>query len=284
MADSIAERISRYVLDGTDEDLRRLLGISELMADHTRAAIARTGILPGWNAIECGCGPLGALGILTELVGSQGRVVGIDFHEASVTRCRLLLDLLHVDNGEVVVADIHDVTPRELGAPFDLAYSRCFLMHQADPVATLAAIGKLVRPGGWIVAQEPLRYPPPISHPRVPAQEEYWELMYQAMERSGLPAFSVETLPRSAQAAGLEVVHVDGYFRADLDADRSLDLHMTTLAASKARIVATAVATDVEVGALLAEIKRAMAEDRTWSASPFFIDLILRMPEPSPAG
>ncbi len=278
MRDSIAERISRYVLDGSDEDLRRLLGISELMADHTRAAIMRTGIKPGWNVIECGCGPLGALGVLAELVGSQGRVVGIDFNEASVARCRSVLEMLYVNNGEVFVADIHDVGSKELGAPFDLAYSRCFLMHQSDPVATLAAMGKLVRPGGWILAQEPLRYPPPISHPRVPAQEKYWELMYRAMEANGIPSFSVEELPRSAQTAGLKVVDVDGYYRPRLDAVRSFDLHMTTLAASKARIVAAGVATDTEVDALLAEIKAAMAEDHTWSASPFFLDLVMRIP------
>jgi SAM-dependent methyltransferase len=276
MADSIAERISRYVLDGSDEDLRRLLGISELMADHTRAAIMRTGIQPGWSAIECGCGPLGALGVLAELVGPEGRVVGIDFHEASAARCRSVLEMLRVDNGEVLVADIHDVHSKALGAPFDLAYSRCFLMHQSDPVATLAAIGKLVRPGGWIVAQEPLRYPPPISYPRVPAQEKYWELMYRAMEASGIPSFSVEELPRSANAAGLEVVDVDGYYRARLDAVRSLDLHMSTLAATRERIVAAGVATDAEVDDLLAEIKAAMAKDHTWSASPFFLDLVMR--------
>jgi SAM-dependent methyltransferase len=278
MADSIAVRISRYVLDGSDEDLRRLLGISELMADHTRSAILRTGITPGWNVIECGCGPLGALGVLAELVGSQGRVVGIDFHEASVARCRSVLEMLHLDNCEVIVSDVHDVDLKELGAPFDLAYSRCFLMHQSDPVATLTAVGNLVRPGGWIVAEEPLRYPPPTSHPRVPAQERYWELMYRAMESNDIPSFSVEALPRSAQAAGLEVVDVDGYYRVDLDAVRSLDLHMTTLAASRARLVAAGVATDAEVDALLAEIKAAMAEDHTWSASPFFLDLVMRIP------
>lgn len=278
MADGIAERISRYVLDGSDEDLRRLLGISEFLGDHTRAAIMRTGIQPGWSAIECGCGPLGGLGVLGDLVGSGGRVVGIDFHDASIARCRSVLQMLRVDHAEVLVADVHDLDPKELGAPFDLAFSRCFLMHQTDPAVTLAAMARLVGPGGWIVAQEPLRHPPPISHPRVPAQEKYWELMYQAMEANGIPSFSVETLPLSAQAAGLEVVHMDVFARPTLDAARSLDLHLTTLAASKARIVAASVATDAEVDRLLAEIKGAMTQERTWSASPFILDLVMRTP------
>ena len=58
MTEAISERISRYVLDGSDEDLKRLLRISDFLADHTRSTIVRTGIQPGWSAIECGCGPL----------------------------------------------------------------------------------------------------------------------------------------------------------------------------------------------------------------------------------
>jgi len=274
--DVIAERISRYVLDGSDDDLRRLLRISEFLAEPTRAAITRTGIRPGWSAIECGCGPLGALGILADLVGPEGRVVGIDFHEATVARCRSVLDMLGVGYGDVMVADVHGLDPKEAGAPFDLAYCRCFLMHQANPAETLSAVSRLVRPGGWIVVQEPLRFPPPVSHPRVPAQERYWELMYLAMEASGIPSYSVETLPGSAETAGLEVVHIGGFNRPALDAASSLELHLLTLVASRARIVGSGVASETEVEALLAEMRAAMAEDLQWSASPFFLDLVMR--------
>jgi SAM-dependent methyltransferase len=41
-----------------------------------------------------------------------------------------------------------------VGGPFDLAYTRLFLMHQPDPVRTLRQIAGLLRPGGWLVAQE----------------------------------------------------------------------------------------------------------------------------------
>ena len=38
MAEAVAERVRRYIFDGTDQDLRRLLGISELSAEMARAA------------------------------------------------------------------------------------------------------------------------------------------------------------------------------------------------------------------------------------------------------
>jgi hypothetical protein len=46
MADVTADRIRRYVLDGSDEDLRRLLSLSESFAEHARRAFRRVGAIP----------------------------------------------------------------------------------------------------------------------------------------------------------------------------------------------------------------------------------------------
>src|SRR5580704_11836967 len=59
MAEAVAERVRRYILDGSDEDLRRLLAIAELSAEMARAAFGRLGVQPGWTAIDCGRGPIG---------------------------------------------------------------------------------------------------------------------------------------------------------------------------------------------------------------------------------
>jgi hypothetical protein len=57
MAEEITERVSRYILDGSDQDLRRLLSGAELGAENACAAFRRAGLQQGWNAIDCGCGP-----------------------------------------------------------------------------------------------------------------------------------------------------------------------------------------------------------------------------------
>jgi SAM-dependent methyltransferase len=93
MAEPVGERVRRYILDGSDEDLRRLLSIAETTREMAAA----------------------------------------------------------------------------VGGPFDLAYTRLFLMHQPDPVRTLSQIAGLLRPGGRVVAQEALRSPPPRSHPHLGA-------------------------------------------------------------------------------------------------------------------
>jgi len=60
MAEAVTERVRRYILNGSDEDLRRLLGIAEISAEMARAAFRRVGVQPGWTAIDCGCGPSAA--------------------------------------------------------------------------------------------------------------------------------------------------------------------------------------------------------------------------------
>jgi len=91
VAEGIAETIERYVLDGTDDDLKRLLKISEVSAKFARTALHRAGVRPAWSAIECGCGPLGALPTLADAVGPSGRVVGVDVNAAAIERARSIM-------------------------------------------------------------------------------------------------------------------------------------------------------------------------------------------------
>lgn len=124
MADATADQVKRYVLDGSDDDLRRLLSLSESFAEHARRALRR--------------------------------VVGVDFSEPTIQYARSVMAALGLENVELVAGDIHELDAATLGGPFDLAFTRAFLMHQADPVRTLGRIAGLVRPGGWIIAHEPL--------------------------------------------------------------------------------------------------------------------------------
>ena len=67
MTESLHNRMQHYVLDGSDRDLARLLLIAEVQAESARTAIVRLGDVTGWKIVECGCGPLGSLAVLSEL-------------------------------------------------------------------------------------------------------------------------------------------------------------------------------------------------------------------------
>jgi hypothetical protein len=232
----------------------------------------------GWHAIECGCGPIGALAVMAEMAGPAGRVVGVDFSEPAVQRARSVVAALELGNVELFAGDIHELGPAAVGGPFDLAYTRFFLMHQPDPVRTLRQIARLLRPGGWVVAQEALRSPPPRSHPQLDALGAYWDLAYQVLERAGgVPQNAVDGLAGSARAAGLDVVEVGGSF-ATVDPELGFDLHAATLQAARERAVASGVAAGQQIDDLVSEIRAAKGGGYEWVSTPFMLDLTLRKP------
>lgn len=199
-----AAQTERYILDGSDADLRRLLTISQLTEDAARATLNRVGVQRGWRALECGCGPIGALPVIADMVGPGGQVVGVDFVESTVERARSVVAQLGLSNVEVRVSDVNAPDfPTLVGDPVDLAFTRCFLMHQSDLTETIRRIAAVVRPGGWIVAHEPMRTPAPRSHPQLDALATYWELIHKVMESAGAPARTVDDLSAAATAAGL---------------------------------------------------------------------------------
>jgi len=278
MSDTIADRVRHYVLDGSDADLRRLLGVSHVSADMARSAFRRIGVQEGWKAIECGCGPIGGLAVLSELVGPSGTVVGVDFSQPAVQRARSIADALRLDNVELVWGDVHDLDPTSLGGPFDLVYTRLFLMHQTDPGKTLSRVAGLLRPGGWVVAQEALPYPPPRSHPHHESLGTYWGLLHGLLEQVvGVPHGAVESLPQFARAAGLDVVAVNGSF-ATMDPEVGFDLHADTLAAAKDRGVASGVWTADQVDTLVNDLRAAKVGGYEWVSTPIYLDVALRKP------
>ena len=275
MTDTVGQRVQRYILDGSDDDLKRLVAASELLADSSRTALRRSGIQAGWSVIECGCGPVGALTVMAELAGQAGRVVGVELNPAAVRRAQSVVDTLGLENVQVIAGDVNELEMAAVGGPFDLAFTRLFLMHQPDPVRTLRQISGLLRPGGWIIAQEPLVSPAPRSFPHLDALDTYWQLAIKLVEGLGVPANSVERLPQSAAAAGLEVVRMDGSF-AVTSPDRAFGINAATLAAARERATAAGLVSGEEIDALVAELRAAADHGHEWATSPFFLDLTLR--------
>jgi SAM-dependent methyltransferase len=276
MAEEVTERVSRYILDGSDPDLRRLLSGAELGAENARTAFRRVGVQPGWNVIDCGCGPIGGLAVLAEMVGPAGRVVGVDVSPAAVQRARAVVTALDLGIVEVVAGDLHDLDAAALGGPFDLAFSRAFMMHQADPVRTLRRIADLLRPGGWLVVHEALESPPPRSHPHLEAVADHWDLVHEVLHRNGVPAGAVEDLPRSARQAGLEVTAMRGLFLVE-DPEPMFEIYAATVEAVRERGIQLGIAAE-RIDGLVQDLRAAKDGGYEWVTSSSYLDLALRKP------
>jgi SAM-dependent methyltransferase len=269
----VLDPVSRYILDGTDADLRRLLRISSVLDQTTRAALAAAPIEPGWSALECGCGPLGAMAILSELVGPGGRVVGVDFHPDAVQRARQVTTQLGITNVEISCGDINDVG-YDAGGPYDLAFTRCFLMHQPEPLHTLRRIRDQLRPGGWLVCMEPLWKPTPFAHPPAEALATAWDMLRRAAVRSGAAPSAVADLPELAPRAGFTVTSTSGCLQP-LDTRTGFELHAATTRAARERILASGAALAEEVDAVLTDLERPR-DAGGWVSSPVSLCLALQ--------
>jgi SAM-dependent methyltransferase len=114
-------------------------------------ALDRLGLREGWRCVDVGAGGGDVSVALAEVVGHDGRVYAVDKDPAS----RDVVAEAAAAHAQVVAI----TQPAEellLPEPVDLAFCRFLLMHVVDPPRVLRRMAEAVRPGGWVVAQEPV--------------------------------------------------------------------------------------------------------------------------------
>jgi len=116
-------------------------------------ALERLGLGQGWRCVDVGAGAGDVTVALAELVGRDGRVYAVD----SDPRARDEVAAAAARAGEAqVVAITQAGEDLLLPEPVDLVFCRFVLMHVVEPSAVLARMASAVRPGGYVVAQEPV--------------------------------------------------------------------------------------------------------------------------------
>jgi SAM-dependent methyltransferase len=114
-------------------------------------AIDRLGVGAGWRVVDVGAGAGDVAVALAQIVGMSGRVYAVDSDPAARDETARAA-AAHTQ----VLAITQRAEDLGLPEPVDLAFCRFLLLHVADPVRVLARMRAAVRPGGWVVAQEPI--------------------------------------------------------------------------------------------------------------------------------
>jgi len=140
-----------YALGRSDDEHARLTEQANFLRPLTERFFKKAGIAAGMKVLDVGSGMGDVAFLVAELVGRDGRVVGVDMDGAALEKARKRAERLKLQNVEFIHGDIRTTA---LSGPFDAAVGRLVLLYFADPVAALARIAAQVRSGGIVAFQE----------------------------------------------------------------------------------------------------------------------------------
>ena len=138
--------------DMTDDAIDLLRGLRDDVYRRPLAtALDRLGVGEGWRCVDVGAGEGNVAIELGHLVGRDGRIYAVDVDPAA-------RDLVAESAAAFaqVIALTQAVEDLLLPEAVDLAYCRFLLLHVHEPLEALRSMASAVRPGGWVVAQEPI--------------------------------------------------------------------------------------------------------------------------------
>jgi ubiquinone/menaquinone biosynthesis C-methylase UbiE len=191
-----------YALARAQDEYERLSRQAAFLGHTTERLLRAAGLEPGMRVLDVGSGAGDVALLAAEIVGSEGKVVGVDVDGAALAVARERARSLGLHNVTFVEDD-----PRtgEFDADFDAAVGRLVLMYWGDPAEALRRIAARVRPGGVVVFQE-FDLDPATSSRSFP-DETIWnetsKLIIETFARAGMHMRMGRQLYGAFLAAGL---------------------------------------------------------------------------------
>lgn len=184
-----------YMFDNDSAvEYMRLDLMSKILDPWTRCYLAALGVGPGWRCLELGGGNGSITEWLAERVGSSGGVMAVDLNPA-------LLELIPAPNVTVKQVDVR--TGELPGGSYDLVTCRAML-HQiaGNAPAVLNKMAAALKPGGWLLVQEPDFHLAATTEPEVWAAT--WHGLLEWGKGDGVDWCIGRRLPGLVDGLGLE--------------------------------------------------------------------------------
>lgn len=186
--------LKSYILDNAATmEYQRLDLMSKILDPWTREYMSALGVGHGWQCLELGGGNGSIAEWLCGVVGPSGSVTAIDINT-------VLLDLVPAQN---LTVQQMDVRVGQLPAnAYDLVTCRAVL-HQISESAlpVLEQMAAAVRPGGWLLIQEPDFHLAPTTEP--PAWAATWSALIEWGRANGVDWLIGRKLPSTVSKLGL---------------------------------------------------------------------------------
>lgn len=142
-----------YLMAGQPSELERLQLQSRVWEPAGHALLARLPSGSGLRVLDVGCGAMGWLRALSAWVGPSGTVVGTDINRDLLASARAFVAAEALPTVELIEDDLF-ASALPAGS-FDLVHARFQLAPIGRAAEQLASYRRLVRPGGWLVLEDP---------------------------------------------------------------------------------------------------------------------------------
>jgi SAM-dependent methyltransferase len=241
-----------YILANADTVAStRLDVLASIFDPWTRTHLDAIGLSAGWRCWEVGAGGPNTVRWLAERVGPTGHVLATDLDPRWAAAAV----------GANVTVLTHDVTAPPPEDGFDLIHARLVLTHVPEREQALRNLAGALRPGGWLVIEDPDPDLLPVSC--LDGPEEARELAnrlrasFRSMlaARGGALAFG-RRLPGLLTELGLADVKADAYFPVAHPALAVLD-RLTYDQVGKG-LVAAGLATEAEIAQHVDNVTRGL--------------------------
>jgi SAM-dependent methyltransferase len=177
-----------YILDDASTlEYQRLDLMSKIRDPWTRGYFTTLGVGEGWQCLELGSGNGSIAEWLSETVGPSGTVTAIDINP-------VLLELIPAQNLTIRQVDVRTSSGELPANAYDVVSCRALLHQIADYAPTvLARMAAVLKPGGWLLVQEPDFHLAQTTEPDVWAKT--WKAMIEWGHDNGIDWLIGRELP-----------------------------------------------------------------------------------------
>jgi ubiquinone/menaquinone biosynthesis C-methylase UbiE len=134
------------------EEMERLNTQAEEFSDFVSEALRKLNVCSGMTVADIGCGTGYVSMMMSNLVGLNGKVVGLDANFNALEYCKRLADKNKKKNLEFVIGDAQQM--EFLPAIFDAVYSRFLLQHLKEPKKCLHEMIRITKPNGLVMTED----------------------------------------------------------------------------------------------------------------------------------
>lgn len=259
-----------YLLGRSEAEEERLRKQVAELAGEANWLLDQLDIRNGARAIDLGCGPQGVLDLLSERVGPEGTVVGLEASEQFVASARKFISDRGLANVEIVQGDAKDSRlPR---GSFDVVFTRLVLINVPEPERIVNEMVALARPGG-VVASHEADFLSHFCDPPSAAWDRLLDILQTYSRTSGIDLFIGRKTHRMLRHAGVENVQVRPVIHTYPHQHNRRTILLDFIRNVRDKVIAAGLTNDDELSNLTEQLRRHLDDPGTLVVSHLFFQV-----------